>query len=623
MRVYADVYDLAGTTRLGGGPVQLLSASVTRALDGAGRVSVTVPGTDSRAISLLTNKRRLRIYWYDPMVRTIRELGRGVIDQVNAADSGGGWTLSADGPDDIQALQNKNVLLRRIYKGITLPTVLSQLGALAGWTITTSMVSPPDVYARFDGESVLVALIRLCEQYGLHFRAGATANSIEVGTFGDVSNLKAIHLEHAEIGNPGIYNRSDLALISSFGLKSSSNDLYNVLFPVGAGEGEAMLTLEKSNRTTPTYPYAIQSVTGPDGRLVYYIADSTSVSTYGQVEKLGSFKDIAPLSNTDLDTVAAANALYDASVAWLQRHKDKLETYSLTLRGVRQQLKAGQKMRTIYKGRIYRDGEAVTYRDINADLWVMGVTESVSASGISTNLTVATVDRHEMDAAEVIIGTIEGLVLNNMKVKPYPSTRSYVYARELAPSYHAVIPVKITDSTLAIQRIVVTINTSPFRITAQGAAAGGDHDHVMFGLNYSAPFAGGPYPGYAKDGGGSLIGISIAASVAPNNDIRTFGASGNHTHAPVYGITDDTINPQTISIYVDGIDRTSALGGPFAPTNAPATINIDPGLLTGYIVNAAGGMRQRHTIEVRAGAGRGRIEAEVEIYEIVQAINLL
>jgi hypothetical protein len=50
------------------------------------------------------------------------------------------------------------------------------------------------------------------------------------------------------------------------------------------------------------------------------------------------------------------------------------------------------------------------------------------------------------------------------------------------------------------------------------------------------------------------------------------------------------------------------------------TIDLDSAVVTDYLVNAAGGVRQEHTLEVRCLGGQGRAEIQVELYEVVQAI---
>jgi hypothetical protein len=44
--------------------------------------------------------------------------------------------------------------------------------------------------------------------------------------------------------------------------------------------------------------------------------------------------------------------------------------------------------------------------------------------------------------------------------------------------------------------------------------------------------------------------------------------------------------------------------------------------MTGYLENAAGGLYQEHRIEFRCLGGRGRAEVTVEVYEVLQTIDV-
>ena len=98
-----------------------------------------------------------------------------------------------------------------------------------------------------------------------------------------------------------------------------------------------------------------------------------------------------------------------------------------------------------------------------------------------------------------------------------------------------------------------------------------------------------------------------------------------HTHAITYGITDDTAHPQSITVSVNGVNKTNDLFGSatLAPTNAAIDVVADAGVLTGLLNNASGGLRQEHDITIACGSGQGRVEVTVEVYEITQTIAVV
>ena len=84
MRILVDIYDPTGTTRLGEGPVMTCeSATVSRRLDGQGRLKLSGSLTDKRAGDLLQNERVVRV-WLDTEAG-MREFARGVILEIRKA----------------------------------------------------------------------------------------------------------------------------------------------------------------------------------------------------------------------------------------------------------------------------------------------------------------------------------------------------------------------------------------------------------------------------------------------------------------------------------------------------------------------------------------------------------
>jgi hypothetical protein len=623
MRLWADVYDAAGN-RLGAGPVlTLTSASVTRALDGAGSVSVSAPLADDRARSLLTNERRIRIFVEHD--GTTRELGRGIIRKVDVGATSSGWSLSADGPDSFDELKRVNVLLNRQYSDQAVSSIVNSLVGLASWTATNDS-GMGNTSARFDGASILKALQELANNKGYHIRLGTSPGVVEFGAFGTDTGLRLVNPERAGYD---LYSNDQILLIERVSLAMETEAVANWLLPVGAGEGNAALTLAKSTRTTP---YTIQSTTGPDGKTLYYLSDATSITAYGQIQKVGTFKDIAPLSNSDADVTLAANALYDAAAAWLERYSVRQDTYRVTCRKARTNIRPGDKVRLIYKGVIDREDGSSTYLDIDEVMWVMKVTEKIGLEGVTTALEISTVDKYQEDSATLVLGALEAIEIRNLKVQPYPSSRSYVRYEEMDSTHSVIVPIKVTDATLDVTRVQFTMITRPLRATAKAAKDGGGTT-TSSGGSYSDTLTSGLYEDW--NGGDPVVtgpAYQNTSSLANHNHVvgdhrHTLTISipnhthttPNHTHDIDYGIYDDNLHPQTISVWINGINRTAALGGTWAASNAPVTVELD---ITEYITGASGGLRQEHEIEIRCASGQGTVETLVEIFEIVQAINL-
>lgn len=267
-RVEVIVTNASGTVQ-GEGPItNVLNASLTRRLDGAGEMSITLPAEDTRVQDLVDNERRLKLYVYEPdadqpgsAVGARRLLGIGVARKIQGQVDAGKATLTISGPDELVELAHVNAWLARIYEGGTVASVASNLIALAsGWSITTTDTPLRYVFARFDGASVLKALQEIAKRYGLHFRWDSS-QTVKFGPLGDAAPVSLIQAGHAAL--PALSGNDDVALIQGLTYLDDSEEIVNKIVAVGGGQGNAALTLEHSTRGSDRYDALAQySVTG-------------------------------------------------------------------------------------------------------------------------------------------------------------------------------------------------------------------------------------------------------------------------------------------------------------------------------------------------------------------------
>lgn len=647
MRLWCDVFSAAGA-RLGEGAIQTVKGvDVSRVLDGAGTINFSVPLNDDRAIALLVNEARVRLY--AEFDGTTRELGRGIIRNRSLSQERGGKNMSIQAIDDLDLLKRYNTFLGHIYMSQTAQGIASGLAALAGWTVSGSG-GATDMTARFDGATVLKALQELCEHQGLHLRLGDSANVVEIGAFGDTNAL--VIMSPSQLPAE-IYANTDVALIEKLIVGESSEAVANVLVPLGQGAGESALTLEKSTRATP---YTIQTMT-PNGKTHYYLQDDTSVALYGTIQKVGTYRQIGAVSNSDADLENAANALYDAAANWLQRYSQSLVTYECTIRKARQTIKPGQKIRLVYQGLVYnQEGVAFDWVNVDGLFWVMEVRESFDSGGHAQSLKLATVDRVQLDAAQLVVGALDAIELHNTRVQTYPSVRSFVYRRELDATHSATIPVLLTETTTALNRAILQLATRAFRVTATAAASGGGATSGSGGGSTVTSASGGSSTPTSSTAPTNVVTQTIGGltgNVVPSGPDHIHNVNShahnvtdpghahsvtipshthdvtianhthtvpNHTHALDYGIADDSETPDTVSVWIDGADQTTPLGGPWGVGGGAISETLD---ITSYLVNAAGGLRQQHTVEIKCASGQGEVEATVECYETIQSISVL
>lgn len=609
MILLLEVYDAAGA-RLGDGPITTLTnATVTRLLDGAGTIAFDIPASDEQALALLTTLRRFRLF--SEYQGAKREIGRGILLKRVLDDGDGGPMLRFEAADNLAELKYVNTLVARKYSQQTFGTIVADLLALAsGWTATIDPATAAKVLdARFDGVSVLEALLQLCEDNGVHLRLG-TGNEVEIGPFGSTADVQALNIETV---SRELYARADVALITSISAGEDAEEVVNWIIPLGIGEDVAALKLKKSTRVSP---YTIVQGTMPSGKKYWYIADAASISAYGLSQRVVQFKGISPLTNTAADKVNAANMLYDAAVAYLQRMTVPQKSYEIQLTAVKRTLRPGDKLPIRYRGRVLRDDLPVDYANIKESLWMMSVTESFGLESTSVRAEVSNVDRTANSVEKTIVETLNEVSLRGLRPVAGVSCRTYVYDREIANGVHCTVPLEITNATMEVIRVRVRLKTSPLRIV--------DHRHMMMQRVAQFPNAA-LVPSWLQvrmmgDGGGlgSTTAVFLSNTSDPGSDLYTFGpASGAIT-----GVVDSATTPAGVTLRINNVDRTAAFGGSWAPGGGTLDFVLNEELMTQYITEDAGGLYQEHKIQFRCTSGYGRCEVTVEVYEVLQSIDV-
>lgn len=575
MRFWVDIFN-ASDVRIGG-PIPITKAKVTRVLDGAGSFSFDIPATIEGA-ELLDFERRVVLYLQQEN-GTQREIGRGIIRKRSLSPDD--RTLSIGGPDALGELKQRSVILARIYNQKSLSYVLTDLLNLAGgWGLRAKDGATPAALCddRFDGLNVLKAIAARLANLGQHFRLAQAGKVLEYGTFGDDAGL-TLYGGERDLTHAVTYN-DDVALIEDLEVDGSSEDLCNRIYPVSGGEGEAALNLAYSTRSGP---YTILETT-VGSKTVRYLEDTDSIAAYGLHDRVLGF-DITPIANNSVALEIADNALYDGAAAYLVRNKDPLWSYSAGGVKLARTLRPGQKLRLCYRGFVNtRSGER-TFIDVDDDMWVMRVGERFSKAGMSFDLELASIDKVRLEAAEIIVGALERAELRNLKPRIYPHRYSDTYydtiqgfASESSPNFKsAKFQVAIDDSVTFVERCTLRLRTHPPTTEAVGDTS----MTTMF-----------------------------------------------------WGVYTATFHPRGLSIFIDGTDYTSALGGPWGSgTQVDEELDVTDILI-------AEGLWQAHDIVIKAtetsiaspdgrisssypaigGLECGKIELSVRVWGMAQSI---
>lgn len=464
-RLAVDVYDAAGN-RLGAGPITgILAADYSGRLDELGSWSVTIDATEPAA-ALLTRGREI---WLRREGEGL--LFRGIVDtpdlRVGELDD---RTLTATGRSIGAQMVHKNTLLGLTFSGDAVSSVVTTLLAGTGWTAGT-IDSGTLASARFDGVSRWAALRQVAETMGWHVREDNLNRVVHLGEAGASSGLVIRNIQQPAIG---------LGVVPLASLRVTGDDpeLWNVVVPLGAGEGINALTLEHSTRTAP---YAIQTATGPDGNPYWYLRDVASVSAYGERTKVLDIDQVAPISNSAAEVEAAADTLYDIAAAWLGYHANPAEHYEADVALLRHieagspTFLLGQTARLQYAGIVEDVGGRRAWRTIDTDVYIMGYRRTFQPDGSDRwQLELSTADQHAEGAADRIAKAIEDLWTIKVAMRPYTYREIHGPYRESVDSTHtATVTVDYDDAVTYLHRAELRLVKRKVRSNVSTAAAGG------------------------------------------------------------------------------------------------------------------------------------------------------
>ena len=341
------------------------------------------------------------------------EVGAFIIDRIDRKPGPDGlvW-LTASGDDEIRELAGRSVgwlELASASAGITHAAALTAIGAAVatGWTLVPAASATNNyVYARFAGESVLAALVGVAQKTQTHFyRSGPRA--LTFASAFTSSGVRAIQASGDLV--------TETAAIVDLSEQIDTFDLLTRIVPLGAGNGEARLTLAASSRTAPS-GYTVN-------KPLNYLQHNASVTTFGVIDAPWiEFKDVRPISNTDADLQAAADMLFDQALKELTRRAIDMQvaTYAVNLAGCSRLLRPLQSLRLVY-----RDIDSGI--NIDQDVNILAATWEISADAIQTTaVELSTSDLWPQDDVGAVVERMnEGTVY---QAHPQLNANAYVIA---------------------------------------------------------------------------------------------------------------------------------------------------------------------------------------------------
>ena len=526
-----DVLDSSGTV-LGAGPItSALSWESTARMDRAGVFSFEMPASDAKA-SLIEPLRIVRCY--ATVAGAWVEVGAGVVERIETQiGEDGGVTLNVSGADLVGLLALVTVDKQYIDGSYAISepmTPVSHAQAVAVlaaptsetpvglWTFTADSAPAVDsLVGRWNFESVLQAAISLAAKCRTHFYYSGFAALTFAGTATD-SGVRAVRAG----GDLG----SGLAAIARLRVVEDASDVVTVLIPFGGGNADARLTLAARTTATPS-GYSVADSASGDFQLVTHTA---ALAAYGYRYATLAWNEITPISSTDGDVQAAADALFEQALRYLEQHAAPGEFYELALANCPTVLRPMQTVRVVYR-------DAAQNVDIDADLLILEATTTLTADGPqTTGLLVSTVDRWPESDSGALVQRLTGGQM--YQAAPQLNANSYVisYTKPVDDAETATFRFRFDSEVVQLTRLTFDFQLLPLESTVKSVAGTSETTSA---------------------GGSSTPTSSSGGSSTP-----TSAASGDHTHTVTIGTHTHsiTLGDHTHSITIGNHTHSITLG---------------------------------------------------------------
>lgn len=546
--LYANILNADGTRR-GRGLIQVISLRATELLDGSGQISARLLANDERTQKLVTPEARVQFRARLPNGR-YTTLAIMIVKSISYSTNDNGTSMEVSGQDLLNELSDDTPGPNVVFEARTVQQIVTDLCASAGWSVRGS-VGDTLMSIRISGASTLRAIRDVCASQGVHFRLTDTYRELELYRSATLTNANSVLTATSQMPtiDPAIYKRFDLALIESITQSSTSAELWNEIIPLGGGEGAAAISLKEAYDAS-TRGGIIRTV-GADGKFVYSVANAASQGLYGRKRKVIAYKLSTPTAQTTAGVLAASELLYDSAVADLGRMAVRRTDYKLTCVNVLRKLRIGDVIRIQHATPLLNEqGAQVSLVGVDAPFHITRIEHSYDPSGHRVSLQVSNVDSEPQSVATQLAEIKEDVQLSQLSLKPYPYREIYTVKEPVqwldsAPTYcfSARLLLDIDDTLLSVQSFTLTIRSFPM---------------------YSWTV---------------VTGVSLPVQNQ-------------------YTVQSNTLHPNNLQLLVNNVNITTEVGGPWnpAPANNPVDVKIN---LTQYLLNASGGFRQRHIIEVR------------------------
>jgi hypothetical protein len=406
MKFRIDVFTAIGTSPIGGPITEILGLSISEKINQVGQASITVPAFVAAERGLA------RGYRYKIYHESLGYLG--VYKHTDSSIDASAKTITITAYDSLIGLAEQIAGFRRNYSDTIFSSVATSLfNTSLGWTVSYEggATLSDKITFSVEGENYLRVADYL-RQYVRGWFRRESDTGIRFGKFTSSTptiTFTAFRTTHEDIS-------SSQALITQITRTRQGGDVVNRVYPVGAGIGETKLDLRYSNRTSP---YTVQSVAVGGGSTAYYLQDSASFNNYGKIERVVSWSEIRPITNSAADLQNAANALYDIASSFLTKYKSENDAYTLSAVEVPSTLRVGDLIRVIYNGVAELETGNVGWLNIANNFYVTDISRSFNESGnASTSISIAANGEAVIGDTEVLYDILRDVQTLKLRTQP-------------------------------------------------------------------------------------------------------------------------------------------------------------------------------------------------------------
>ena len=493
----------------------------TARMDRAGSISFEMSAADATA-ALLAPLTVARCFALVGGVWT--EVGSGIVQKIDTdIGESGEAILTVSGGDMLVELGDRH--MARFYLGggttitepmtpVTHAAVVAQIQATytspSPWTMTADPAPfVNSLVGRWNYETVLQALISLGVKCWSHFAVTGFRSLAFASTFAD-SGVRAVPVE-------GTAGAGTCAIVRLRRIVDAAGLMTGVA-AFGGGNADARLTTLARSTAVAALTPGYSSPTGTFYRGLFNVA---ARAAYGVRERVVVFNDITPISSTDGDVQAAADALYLASVRYLSQRMAPQEFYSLEVAQCPVLLRPMQTIRVQWRD----PGQSI---DIDKTLNILEATTTIDAAGVRTSsLVVATVDRWPDDDVNATVGRLaQGQMY---QAAPQLNANSYVisYTKPVDDAETATFRFRFDSEVTQLTRVTFDFQLLPLESTVKSigassttSSADGTHTHTVADHTHSVTVGGHTH---TVTLGGHTHDVTIGGHT---HDVTI----GNHTH---------------------------------------------------------------------------------------------